>query len=78
MPLSLGCRLLQSVNNDCFFFKARAVSENGRGMLTIYNVQESDQGAYTCEAMNSIGYLFAIPDAILIVIRKLTPFHPPL
>ncbi|XP_071805292.1 basement membrane-specific heparan sulfate proteoglycan core protein-like isoform X3 [Asterias amurensis] len=48
--------------------KARAVSENGRGMLTIYNVQESDQGAYTCEAMNSIGYLFAIPDAILIAI----------
>ncbi|XP_038076283.1 basement membrane-specific heparan sulfate proteoglycan core protein-like isoform X2 [Patiria miniata] len=48
--------------------KAVATSENGRGTLTIYNVQESDQGAYTCEAMNSIGYLFAIPDAIVIII----------
>ncbi|XP_022090462.1 basement membrane-specific heparan sulfate proteoglycan core protein-like isoform X3 [Acanthaster planci] len=48
--------------------KVVVVSENGRGTLTIYNVQESDQGAYTCEAMNSIGYLFAIPDAILIII----------
>jgi len=39
--------------------------ENGEGKIIIRNVQGKDQGAYTCEAMNNKGNLFAIPDAIL-------------
>nr|XP_006821841.1 PREDICTED: basement membrane-specific heparan sulfate proteoglycan core protein-like [Saccoglossus kowalevskii] len=42
-------------------------SINGLGVLTIKDVHESDSGAYTCEAMNNKGYLFALPDAIVIV-----------
>lgn len=30
-------------------------------------LKESDQGAYSCEAMNSRGSVFAIPDTILVV-----------
>ena len=53
-------------------------SEGGRGTLDIHDVKESDQGAYTCEAINSRGMIFAIPDAVLILqarkgmIRKCT------
>ena len=37
----------------------------GDGKIIIRNTQAKDQGAYTCEAMNNKGNLFAIPDAIL-------------
>ncbi|XP_036448109.1 hemicentin-2-like [Colossoma macropomum] len=40
-------------------------SENGQGTLTIRNVKEGDQGAYTCEAINAKGLVFAIPDGVL-------------
>ncbi|KAM5247632.1 basement membrane-specific heparan sulfate proteoglycan core protein isoform 2-T2 [Ctenodactylus gundi] len=40
-------------------------SEGGRGTLIIRDVKESDQGAYTCEAMNSRGMVFGIPDGVL-------------
>ncbi|XP_017274656.1 basement membrane-specific heparan sulfate proteoglycan core protein isoform X4 [Kryptolebias marmoratus] len=40
-------------------------SENGRGTLTIHDVKESDQGAYTCEAINAKGLVFGIPDGVL-------------
>lgn len=43
-------------------------SVNGRGELTIKQVWRSDQGAYTCEAINSQGSIFAVPDAVLTVI----------
>ncbi|XP_071839760.1 basement membrane-specific heparan sulfate proteoglycan core protein-like isoform X3 [Apostichopus japonicus] len=43
-------------------------SEDGVGVLTITNAQESDSGAYTCEAMNNQGYILVVPDAIVIVI----------
>jgi len=39
--------------------------EEGDGKIIIRNTQAKDQGAYTCEAMNNKGNLFAIPDAIL-------------
>ena len=51
-------------------FQVTTTSVNGRGVLTITNAQVTDAGAYTCEAMNSNGYIFGTPDAILIVIRK--------
>ena len=43
------------------------VSEGGQGTLTIRDVKESDQGAYTCEAINTRGMVFGIPDSILTV-----------
>ncbi|XP_041062394.1 basement membrane-specific heparan sulfate proteoglycan core protein isoform X1 [Carcharodon carcharias] len=42
-------------------------SQNGQGTLIIRDVKESDQGAYTCEAINAKGMIFAIPDALLIL-----------
>lgn len=40
-------------------------SEGGRGTLIVRDVKEADQGAYTCEAMNSRGMVFGIPDGVL-------------
>ncbi|XP_043356001.1 basement membrane-specific heparan sulfate proteoglycan core protein isoform X3 [Dermochelys coriacea] len=48
-------------------------SENGHGMLTIRDVKEADQGAYTCEAINARGMVFGIPDGVL----SLTPRRGP-
>uniref|UniRef100_A0A8C8S4Q0 Heparan sulfate proteoglycan 2 n=1 Tax=Pelusios castaneus TaxID=367368 RepID=A0A8C8S4Q0_9SAUR len=48
-------------------------SENGHGTLTIRDVKEADQGAYTCEAINARGMVFGIPDGVL----SLTPRHGP-
>ncbi|XP_032935509.1 basement membrane-specific heparan sulfate proteoglycan core protein isoform X4 [Catharus ustulatus] len=45
------------------------VSEAGQGTLTIRDVKETDQGAYTCEAINTLGMVFGIPDSILTVTR---------
>ncbi|XP_078281510.1 basement membrane-specific heparan sulfate proteoglycan core protein [Rhinoraja longicauda] len=47
--------------------RVTTTSQNGRGTLVIRDVKESDQGAYTCEAINAKGMIFAIPDAILIL-----------
>lgn len=40
-------------------------SENGHGTLIIRDVKESDQGAYSCEAINAKGMVFGIPDGVL-------------
>ena len=45
-------------------------SEDGQGSITIRNVKKEDEGAYTCEALNNKGSIFAQPDTILIVSRK--------
>ncbi|XP_065579048.1 basement membrane-specific heparan sulfate proteoglycan core protein-like isoform X5 [Artemia franciscana] len=37
------------------------------GVITCPSAVESDQGAYSCEAINSKGSTFAIPDAIVVV-----------
>ncbi|KAK2825049.1 hypothetical protein Q7C36_018976 [Tachysurus vachellii] len=44
-------------------------SENGHGTLTVRDVKEGDQGAYTCEAINAKGLVFAIPDGVLTLSR---------
>ena len=38
------------------------------GILTVRNVNAADGGAYSCEALNNQGFIFAIPDAIVNVI----------
>lgn len=38
------------------------------GTLTVRNVNLADAGAYSCEALNNQGFIFAIPDAIVEVI----------
>ena len=50
--------------------RVTVVSQDGRGTLTITDVRYTDAGAYTCEAINNRGSIFAIPDALVIVRRK--------
>ncbi|CAL4087148.1 unnamed protein product, partial [Meganyctiphanes norvegica] len=42
-------------------------SEGGKGILTCPNAQVHHQGAYSCEAINSLGSVFAQPDCIVTV-----------
>uniref|UniRef100_A0A3B4GZM7 Heparan sulfate proteoglycan 2 n=1 Tax=Pundamilia nyererei TaxID=303518 RepID=A0A3B4GZM7_9CICH len=51
-------------------------SDNGRGTLIIRDVKESDQGAYTCEAINAKGLVFGIPDGVLTLISNPNPNCP--
>jgi hypothetical protein len=48
----------------CYF-----TNDHGHGIITITNAQFSDQGAYSCEAINSEGRIFAIHDTIVEVKR---------
>ncbi|XP_075408101.1 basement membrane-specific heparan sulfate proteoglycan core protein isoform X2 [Tenrec ecaudatus] len=48
-------------------------SEGGRGTLIIRDVKEADQGAYTCEALNSRGMVLGIPDGVLELIPQQGP-----
>uniref|UniRef100_A0A671K2J9 Basement membrane-specific heparan sulfate proteoglycan core protein-like n=1 Tax=Sinocyclocheilus anshuiensis TaxID=1608454 RepID=A0A671K2J9_9TELE len=48
-------------------------NENGRGTITIRDVKEGDQGAYTCEAINAKGLVFAIPDGVLSLSQRPNP-----
>ncbi len=54
-----------------FFGNAKLVIQTNllifSGTLTITDARKEDAGAYSCEALNSKGRLFAIPDAILTV-----------
>ncbi|KAK3867232.1 hypothetical protein Pcinc_027289 [Petrolisthes cinctipes] len=45
--------------------KCRMTSEDGRGTLFCPSAQPTDQGAYSCEAINTHGSVFAQPDAIV-------------
>ncbi|XP_076237455.1 basement membrane-specific heparan sulfate proteoglycan core protein-like [Calliopsis andreniformis] len=47
--------------------KCTMTSVNGTGTLTCPDVQPEDQGAYSCEALNSAGFVFAVPDTIVMV-----------
>lgn len=47
--------------------KCSSTSTNGTGTLTCPEIAISDQGAYSCEAINVGGFVFAVPDAILVV-----------
>ncbi|XP_011640582.1 basement membrane-specific heparan sulfate proteoglycan core protein isoform X5 [Pogonomyrmex barbatus] len=47
--------------------KCTIVSTNGTGTLTCPDIQSQDQGAYSCEALNAGGFVFAVPDAIVVV-----------
>ncbi|CAH4038667.1 unnamed protein product [Pieris brassicae] len=49
--------------------KCTSTSERGIGRLTCSNMQPEDSGAYSCEAINNSGTVFAIPDAIVYVNR---------
>ncbi|XP_059546877.1 basement membrane-specific heparan sulfate proteoglycan core protein isoform X7 [Myotis daubentonii] len=53
--------------------RVTVTSEGGRGTLTIRDVKEADQGAYTCEAMNAQGMVFGIPDGVLELIPQRGP-----
>ncbi len=45
-----------------------STQEEGKGVLTINDARLEDAGAYSCEALNSKGRIFAVPDAIVYVI----------
>ncbi|KAI5699533.1 hypothetical protein M8J75_004395 [Diaphorina citri] len=56
--------------------KCTTTSEDGVGTLTCPDIQESDQGAYSCEAINVRGPpVFATPDTILVVNRVMPPSY---
>lgn len=48
-------------------------SKNGFGTLTIHDVKESDQGVYTCEAINARGLVFGVPDGTLTLVSNPSP-----
>lgn len=48
-------------------------NKNGFGTLTIRDVKESDQGAYTCEAINAKGLVFGVPDGVLTLVSNPIP-----
>ncbi|XP_076230657.1 terribly reduced optic lobes isoform X13 [Nomia melanderi] len=47
--------------------KCTMTSVNGTGTLTCPDIQPEDQGAYSCEGINIAGFVFAVPDAIVMV-----------
>ncbi|CAF3691198.1 unnamed protein product [Adineta steineri] len=50
------------------------------GTLTVLNVHTADGGAYSCEALNNQGFIFAVPDAIVDIIitdPRVSPRPPP-
>ncbi|XP_065349474.1 basement membrane-specific heparan sulfate proteoglycan core protein isoform X7 [Cloeon dipterum] len=53
--------------------KCSQTSNDGVGLLECTDIQEQDQGAYSCEAVNTQGSTFAVPDTILVVNRQPTP-----
>lgn len=53
-----------------------STNDNGKGVLTIIDARQSDAGAYSCEALNSKGRVFAIPDAIVYVQSSSVPPRP--
>ncbi|KAL1421369.1 hypothetical protein MTO96_000452 [Rhipicephalus appendiculatus] len=57
--------------------RVSTTSDNGFGTVTIRDVRLSDQGAWSCEAINSKQSVLATPDAILVVKNK-GVCHPPL
>ncbi|XP_049267535.1 basement membrane-specific heparan sulfate proteoglycan core protein-like isoform X2 [Rhipicephalus sanguineus] len=57
--------------------RVSTTSDNGFGTVTIRDVRQSDQGAWSCEAINSKQSVLATPDAILVVKNK-GVCHPPL
>ncbi|UJR23322.1 hypothetical protein I4U23_026336 [Adineta vaga] len=63
------CTMLQAIDtNDPNFVT---------GTLTVRNVVIADAGAYSCEALNNQGFIFATPDAIVDVIIDPNGRSPP-
>ncbi|XP_026298189.1 basement membrane-specific heparan sulfate proteoglycan core protein isoform X18 [Apis mellifera] len=56
--------------------KCTMTSINGTGTLTCPNIQPEDQGAYSCEGLNNAGFVFAIPDAIVMVNKSMRDICP--
>ncbi|XP_043797108.1 basement membrane-specific heparan sulfate proteoglycan core protein-like isoform X11 [Apis laboriosa] len=56
--------------------KCTMTSINGTGTLTCPNIQPEDQGAYSCEGLNNAGFVFAIPDAIVMVNKSIRDICP--
>ncbi|XP_064459482.1 basement membrane-specific heparan sulfate proteoglycan core protein-like isoform X3 [Ornithodoros turicata] len=52
-------------------------SEGGHGVVTIRDAKPSDQGAWSCEAINSKQSVIATPDAI-VVVKSRGVCHPPM
>lgn len=50
--------------------RVTVTSVGGRGTLVVKFARIEDAGAYTCEALNNRGSIFATPDAMVIVRRK--------
>lgn len=51
-----------------------STNDNGKGIFTVTDARYTDQGAYSCEAINSQGRVFAVPDTIVTVDSCIAPF----
>lgn len=57
--------------------KCTMTSINGTGTLTCPDIQPEDQGAYSCEALNSnVRSVFAVPNAIVMVNKSVGDICP--
>nr|XP_045613717.1 basement membrane-specific heparan sulfate proteoglycan core protein-like isoform X12 [Procambarus clarkii] len=57
--------------------KCKMTSVGGKGVLVCPSAQHTDQGAYSCEAINSRGSVFAQPDCIVQIEGGLPPVCQP-
>ncbi|XP_025082607.1 basement membrane-specific heparan sulfate proteoglycan core protein-like isoform X8 [Pomacea canaliculata] len=57
--------------------RVTVTSVGGRGTLVVKFARIEDAGAYTCEALNNRGSIFATPDAMVIVRRTAGACLPP-
>ncbi|XP_065222037.1 basement membrane-specific heparan sulfate proteoglycan core protein isoform X4 [Planococcus citri] len=57
--------------------KCTSTSVNGVGVLTCPNIEPQDAGAYSCEGINSKGFLIVNPNCILVVRPYARPQCPP-
>ncbi|KAF2367999.1 Laminin EGF domain [Trinorchestia longiramus] len=57
--------------------KCTMTSEDGYGVLTCPDARPTDQGAYSCEAINIKGSVFVVPDTILTVSGQESICVPP-
>lgn len=74
--VAIAAERFPSCSSAVLYFRSDRFSitnDNGRSTLTIRDVKDMDQGAYTCEAINAKGLVFGIPDGVLTLTSESNP-----